>query len=502
MLQSVFLSVLAISGPIKAVPKVEGASLFKNGLALVIRDIPIKGTAEYLVEDVPTATLGTLWLRTGEGVKIKHVTTEAIQSQESIASMDQLLDENVGQKVTLILEGLASVSGVIVDSKGSLVSIQKEDGGKISIPKMKVVSVSGEAKLNTSRSIKDGKKALKISVEAPTGGKLQLVSLEKGLSWAPNYSIELGANNKVRFIGKATVMNDLMNLDGANLQFITGFPNVPYAELPDPLTHQKGLSDFLGLIAQFEQKPNQYGFGYVRSQNVSAGGRAGEISNFSQPGNQGVPLDPLSADRIEDMFYHKKPGVTLEKNERAYFQLFDAATDYEDVYTWTIDPERDYYYYYSYDVDRMNKEFLTDIWHSVRFKNPAGMPVSTAAAVITRDGRIAGQDMLKFTPTTGYVEAKITKAMQISASIKEELTQRVIPNRGTIVKGTIVLVNGKPEPVTVRLRKILWGKFVECDFHHAGSGPRYAWKPQETMEWTEKLEPGQRLERTYSYERR
>src|SRR5688500_17727787 len=80
--------------------KVTSASLFKNGYAVVIREAPLT-SSEILIENVPQAALGTLWITGSDGVKIKEVigTQRETKSEVPAKNMDELIAANVGKEV-------------------------------------------------------------------------------------------------------------------------------------------------------------------------------------------------------------------------------------------------------------------------------------------------------------------------------------------------------------------------------------------------------------------
>jgi len=51
---------------------VVGASLFKNGYAVVLREAPIPASGEVTIAAPPTSSLGSLWVTASKGVKIKQ----------------------------------------------------------------------------------------------------------------------------------------------------------------------------------------------------------------------------------------------------------------------------------------------------------------------------------------------------------------------------------------------------------------------------------------------
>ena len=75
------------------------ASLFKNGYAVVVREAPLTGDREYIIEDMPRAVLGTMWISATAGTKIESVivTNQETSSERNVTSLEEMLSANVGK---------------------------------------------------------------------------------------------------------------------------------------------------------------------------------------------------------------------------------------------------------------------------------------------------------------------------------------------------------------------------------------------------------------------
>src|SRR5687768_14550898 len=100
MVTSLFLAA-ALAAP--ATPaKVTSASLFKNGYAVVIREAPLVN-GENIIENIPQATLGTLWITASDGVKLRQVVAanQETKAEVDAQTLDQVITANVGKTVRL-----------------------------------------------------------------------------------------------------------------------------------------------------------------------------------------------------------------------------------------------------------------------------------------------------------------------------------------------------------------------------------------------------------------
>src|SRR5438552_3948329 len=128
--------------------------------------------------------------------------------------------------------------------------------------------------------------------------------------------------------------------------------------------------------------------------------------------------NPLPGFAAEDLFFYRQPNVKLKKGDRGYYVLFAAESEYQHIYEWEI-PDRINQTAYVEQEDKPG-----DVWHSVKFKNTAKQPLTTATATIFKDAEIMGQDMMNYTSVGSDATVKMTKALDVRAEDAEEETTR------------------------------------------------------------------------------
>jgi hypothetical protein len=165
-----------------------------------------------------------------------------------------------------------------------------------------------------------------------------------------------------------------------------------------------------------------------------------------------------------------------------------------------------------------------EVWHSVRFRNTSGQPLTTSAATTFKSGEIVGQDMMSYTPAGAEAEVRITKALDVRVEkseeevkrelgvIKEKVPagilngQRIFDERPLFdrlyLKGTLVIRNQKPERVTMKVAKSLTG-----DVSMASHGAKVVklakgikdLNPASQITWQTDVEGGKTLTLTYEF---
>lgn len=481
-------------------PKVVGASLFKNGYAIITREIPlINGTAS--IVEIPQSSLGTLWFSAPQGTTIEEITNteRGVTSETPASSFEDFLRINVGKEATLTTVNLGTVVGTIVAVQGDIITLRQ--GGKLQIlSKGEIRRIEMEDGSKTSFSTTSTERVLKMNAKGP--GPVYMVSLERGITWAPGYAIELKDDKNLTIVSKATVLDDLADLDDIEARFITGFPNVTFAGLPDPLTSGQSVDQFVGLINGIGSGPGGGGFRGGRAREMMSQNAAAPAADFGES----MQIQSLPGMQTEELFFYRRPNVTLKKGDRAYYILFRADAPYERLYTWDVDDPIVNDIYNAPEQDQAE-----DVWQTIKFKDTANQPLTTAAASVFRDGAIIGQDMMRYTTAGAEASLRITKALDVRAKRSEEEIARqklavTIPGVGPFdlvtVKGTLSAQNLKSDAVTLRIRKSLTGEIVSADGNpkttKMASGLRQT-NPRSQLEWTVTIPSGKHVDLTYTY---
>lgn len=105
------------------------------------------------------------------------------------------------------------------------------------------------------------------------------------------------------------------------------------------------------------------------------------------------------------------------------------------------------------------------VQHRLRLANPGPHPLTTAPALITSQGRLIAQSLMKYTPAGADVDLDVTAAVDVLLN-KQEKEVRRTPNAvhwdgddylKVDLKGTLVLTNRRKEPVEVDVVRHILG---------------------------------------------
>jgi hypothetical protein len=493
------------------------ASLFKNGYAVVVREVPVAGTGEITLTDLPQPSLGTFWVSASQGIQIESLrkTTVAGTRQKNAESLSELLEANVGKEVAVtrneVFHDSKVLTGTLLSVSGNTVVI-KTDKGVEAFSKDYVIAVSSPGEISYHLTQPSSTDKVVVTLKADKPGSIFLYGLEQGLSWAPSYAIDISDPKKATVTAKSTVLDDLASVDNVELKFVTGNPNVIWENIVDPFFSGQSVSDLVKT-----ERDSMAGLAKAQMQYVAAepayGGRGGGSNDAVSDFNQAFAPNQTPGMAAEDLFFYRQPSVTLKRGDRAYYVLFKFTAPYEHLYTWDIpdfvgtgDPNN---YYQRNPAPQ--PVYIPEVWHSLKFKDEATEPLTSAPATIFRDGEIMGQDLLKYTTVGSESVVRMSRALDVHADQQEEEVSR---ERGSLklrnsvefdlvtLKGTIELDNLKNEPVKMRITKSITGDETSIDggakVTKEAKGLQ-AINSQELLEWTPTLAKGQKLTLTYTY---
>jgi hypothetical protein len=478
---------------------VSSASLFKNGYAVVVREAPLSGNGEYVIEEMPRAVLGTMWISATPGTRINSVvvTNQETTNERPPTSLEEVLSANVGKTLTFRY-GDKDINGKLLSASGSVLVIQTSEG-TLAINKGHIHAVVSSGEMIWQVKNTTTKPVMKLRINAERGAKLSIVSLERGLTWFPGYSLDISDSKKLRLVSKATILNDLADLPNIEVRLITGFPNVPFVGWWDPLTSRESVEQFTAQLMQMGT-PQQ-----LRERRDAFSNQMGQAAAPRGGFDEAFNVSPLPGITSEDLFFYRLPNIDMKQGDRGYFILLALESDYSHIYEWEIPDKVNVNARYVQQEDRPG-----DIWHSVKFKNNSNQPLTTGPATIFKDGEIMGQDSLLYTSVGAETTVKMTKAMDVRAEDFEEEVARVVleqPIRGSwydvvTLKGTLSITNRKSEAVELKITKELTGEMVSTDgdpkVRTITRGLR-AVNPRQMLEWTVRIPAGESRTLTYTY---
>lgn len=288
--------------------------------------------------------------------------------------------------------------------------------------------------------------------------------LEHGLGWTPSYLISLNDDKTARITMQAVVMDDAEDLENTDVFFVVGVPNFAYSETPSPMGLQQNLLAFMKDARRDEANVRAY------SNAIAGQLMASEFKELDRMSSDGFSqaVSELTGAPEEDLFLYSRTGVTLQRGERAMYNVFTTSVGYEHIYEWeVVDPQRvdGFGNVVNNNPNPAEAAVRNSIWHSIRLKNNTKFPWTSAPTMVISGMKPVSQDTLPYTPKGASSNLKITIATDIRSNHEEReiARQQNIQRRHgyefdlVTVEGTLKLKNYKSKEVRVDIGKTLRG---------------------------------------------
>jgi hypothetical protein len=450
---------------------------FKDGHAYVLRDTELQKSADgtVVLDELPTPVLGTFWpFVSGGDARLVSARSgrDEVTVERPAVSVLELAAANVGKVVTLELADGADVSGRLRampkhDGGGSILLVEVGGGVRaIATTRVRGISVAGECAV----TIEQQRQQARIVLDVEGGGdgaRVGVVYVEKGFRWIPSYRVDLGDDGRAKVQLQATLVNDLVDLDGATVNLVVGVPKFAFADMVDPIALQQRTSQVAHAARQQQQFSNFLG----NSLTTQVAGYA--VPQGGQPAAQPGP-DVGAGEAAEDLFVFPVTGVRLKKGERLIVPVTSFELPYEDAYRLDVPMAPPMEYQRGLNDQRVielaRQLAAPKVVHLLRFDNTGPGPLTTAPALVFAKGRILAQGHMKYTPRGAKADLEINTAIDVCIETEEHETGREDNVRMRDARyskidltGTIELHNAKSEPVEVEVTRRVLGHVDEVD---------------------------------------
>ena len=504
--------------------------LFKNGFGFVTREIAPRDWKDPLVlKPAITPRHGTLWFEPAETV-IRRTTRERTVVETAAAKKNDapgyqpnwanLTDAFAWQLVTVKTKDGIKHTGTVIGNQppqepdkanqptyeiidslsayrsssstrisrpessyaipvksqfGQVFITLKTDDGYLTIRQEDVVAVKAEKFADEKGANPANAKKTKTTeevqvVEAPKNhlGAVRMRYLSQDITWSPFYRVNLKDDGKLMIDASATVMNNLEDFEDAEIEFISGFPNMVFASSLSALSKGMSFQSFLNNLAN----PNEPS--YLRS----SAGRSGVMSQsvmsnsavyYDMDDEEEYPQKPSlwTASGMDDMQYKSAGKLTMRKGDVLQLPIASAPAEYELITTWTAPMEK------RFSFGEASGD--TTLWNCVRFRNPFDFALTSAPYEIEQDGNVLGQSTGTWFGADQPATVKITKSMAVTAtmtqtesgSLNRYYTEKKWDNNYKYhypdVTAQIVLTNHGTKPVKVVFDSVFYGELIEAE---------------------------------------
>jgi hypothetical protein len=470
-----------------AIP-IREVTIFKDGHAFVVHEgtKPVNAAGDVVLDELPQPVLGTFWPYAGGKARLAAaaVGRRRVLVERTALDVRSLLEANPGAEVYFVDQAgrhSGTIVGVPIRSSDELARTGAPGAGE-SLPEkggvIMVRTVEGvrAVPLDGIREVTfrgDYRKTLAgeefrnlLTLDLDWGGvapeataTVGMGYLQKGLRWIPSYHVTIDGAGKAVVKLEATIINDLADLSGVTANLVIGVPAFAFQGMLDPISMQAVLAN----VAARQELDRSAFSNALMSQRVSVrDAMAAEAPSETEP-------EVAGGARNEDLFVFTVRNLTLRRGERMVVPVAEAALGYQDVYTLTYEfsppPE------VRPQVDAERSEQLArrlespPVTHVLRIKNTGAHPLTTAPAMIVRDGRLLCQSTMTYTSAGGEVDLPVTAAVDVKARRTDKETRRTpdaVKWQGSLyyrvdLEGSIELTSYKDKPVVVEVTKEVLG---------------------------------------------
>ncbi len=514
-------------------------ALFKNGYGTVTMEGKMAEGEAMELTGLPSPSYGSFWLSAEQGVLVRDLVSSRVNVKvpKTDYGKGDFLRANAGKLVRVTTDKGAVIAGRVVapgnnraleglrpnmmDAMSSPVEdadsgyrspsalekgiLLQTETGYVLLQEYTLQQIEILDKDIAFPTWSAERTRLVLNLARPAPGKTITVnSLSSGISWLPTYRVELGGEGKGYLQCKATIMNELMDLDKVDMELISGFPSLQMPGLPSPLSMKQNMSALFAALGS-----DRPGMEYVRSL-VTSNGLMSQMRTERPVFNmeEATAIDPEKIRQAEDLFFYSIPGFSCKYKERVTKNLFDGNIPYSHVYTWDVPNQKTLAEWNQSQPRGEAAASPLDVWHCIRLTNSLNVPWSTGMVEFVSQGRLAGQSALTFTNPGEHVLVRLNKSMETMVSLSEEtLSSEQVEHKGRsrqkyTVEGTLTMKNISGSAMDMRVSKAVIGTpSAVSDDGEMASLPNWqrVMNPDGKFQWKITLKPGEEKKLTYQY---
>jgi hypothetical protein len=484
-------------------------TVFKDGHAFVAHEgeMPTDDRGNVMMDYLPAPVIGTFWPYVAD----KRATLRTVVAgqrrvavEHTALNLRELLEANVGAEVIISESPTNSYEATIVSvparsveeltatsppntgdrlpMKGNLILL-KTAGGTRAVPIERIQDVTFKGAHKAGGADEEFRNLLTLKLDweksAPAkSAKVGLFYLQRGVRWIPSYKLELDGQGKAVVKLQATVINELADLDDVSLNLVVGVPTFTFKDTLDPMSLQQSLaqlSSYFQSDSGYRNSPLGSQFSNaIMSQNM----RMGESRGGGGGGGGGdatVGPDISDTSRSEDLFVYRIEHVTLRRGERMVLPVTEFTLPYKDVFTLELPfaPPPELRNNVGGEQQREMARLLgaPKAMHKIRLTNNSKYPLTTAPALIVRDGRVLAQGMMTYASAGASTDLAVTTAVDVQVKKTELETKRTpdaIRHNGTSFSrvdlgGKVRLTNHRAQPAEIEVTRFVLGVADSAD---------------------------------------
>ena len=477
---------------------VKEITIFKDGHAFVLHEgkMPAGADGNVTIDYLPRPIIGTFWAYSADSnAKLTGVISHkrVVPVKRTALTIPELIEGNIGAKVRITEAGLAAYESTILGiptrsteelsradppgspeklpQRGSIVLLKFEGGVKaVPISRIQEVTFLDEPKLQLAGEQFRDMMTLKLDWgrrKPERDVDVGMVYVQRGIRWIPSYRIDIDGKGNAIVKLQATIINELADIEDVKAHLVIGVPKFAFENTLDPISLQQTVAQ----LSRHFRPDSQAAYAF---SNMIMNQAARPVRRVDVPaGNDGDSLDlgpdVVGSGKNEDLYIFTLEHVTLKKGQRMVVPVAEYELKYQDVFVLDLPfgppPE------VRHNLNSQQQTKLAQLYHSpkvmhkIRLANSAKCPLTTAPALILRQGRIIAQGMMTYTAVGASSDLELTTAIDIAVEKLDKETDR-IPNAAkwdnynyarSNLTGTISLTNRRSDTVSLEIRRSILG---------------------------------------------
>jgi len=542
---------------------VREVTVFKDGHAFVLHEgsMPTDADGNVVLDYLPTPIIGTFWSYSAQtSAKLTGVVSgkRIVSFDRTALNIPELIRANIGARVRIAEAGLDAYECVIfgiptrssqelsrtsppseslaLSQPGNIVLLKFEGGIKaVPIDNIREITFLEEPKPTLAHEEFRNIMTLKLDWgqrKPAETANVGMVYVQRGIRWIPNYRIDIDGEGQAVVKLQATLINELADIEDVKTHLVIGVPKFAFEDTPDPMSLQQTVAQ----LSSHFRRDSQTAYAF---SNMIMSQATRQVRRVEAPANrETIDLGPDVAEsaKNEDLYVFTLEHVTLKKGQRMVVPVAEYKLKYRDVFVLDLPfgppPEVRQRFNNEQMAQLASLYHAPKVMHKIRIANDAECPLTTAPALILRQGRVIGQSMMTYTAVGASSDLDLTVAVDIAVERLDVETERINDaakwNGNTYARsnltGTVSLTNHRTQSVDLEVRRSVLGNIDSAsddgEIEHLGrqeggwmttDGYPFWWgwynwpywwyrfNAVGRVNWQLKLEPEESIELEYKY---
>ena len=475
---------------------VKEITIFKDGHAFVLHEgeMPTDTDGNVIIDNLPKPIIGTFWAYSADaGAGLTSVISHkcAVPIGRTALTIPELIESNIGAKVRIMEAGLAAYETTILGiptrsseelrridppgspeklpQRGSIVLLKFEGGVKaVPIDRIQQVTFLDEPELQLPGKEFRNRMTLKLDWgrhKSEQSANVGMVYVQRGVRWIPNYRIDIDGKGNAVVKLQATIINELADLENVNAHLVIGVPKFAFENTPDPISLQETIAQ----LSRHFRRDSQTAYAFSNMIMTQAERSVRPVDVPTERDVIDLGPDIAGSGKNEDLYVFTLEHVTLKKGQRMVVPVAEYTLKYQDVFVLDLPfgppPEVRHNLNSEQQTRLAQLYYAPKVMHKIRLANNAKCPLTTAPALVLRQGRIIAQGMMTYTAVGASSDLELTAAVDIAVEKLDKETER-IPDAvkwdnytyaRSNLTGTIHLTNRRTDTVNLEIRRSILG---------------------------------------------